>query len=173
MNTEERESDDRIIIDNLSSTCSNAFVVKASQVAKALQQQSKADFNSLKAIDTEQNKIRTEYLKFLDLEEEKKRKTERLHRTCSLIAELIDDDEDAVDDEFNEYIVPVSQLTLWEAMLSVLEHTGEIQLFELQHTLEQFGKKVTRGAIESAVITHRDKFRAVTRNRDRFVSLKR
>jgi hypothetical protein len=82
-------------------------------------------------------------------------------------------DDDDEEEDFQTYVVQAVDLTLWEAMLAVLEHTGEIQLYALQHVLEQLGKTVTRGAIESAVITHRDKFRAVTRNRERFVSLKR
>lgn len=152
-------------------------MIRAAHVAKALSQQAKADFDRLKAIESEQMKIRAEHLRFLDLEEEKKNKGARLRRTASLIPDHLqsigatgDDDEE---DGFDLYVVKASDLTLWEAMLAVLEHTGEIQLYELQHVLEQFGKQVTRGAIESAVITHRDKFRATTRNRERFVSLKR
>jgi hypothetical protein len=170
----QQETDNSFLLDNLSSSCCNAIVIKAAQVAKALQQQSKADFNSLRAIDVEQNKLRTDYLRFLDLEAEKKFKAERIRRTSSLISDLIDTGDPVhQDDEFDEYIIPVSDLTLWEAMLSVLEHTGEIQLFELLHVLEHFGKKVTRGAIESAIQTHSKVFQARTRGRDRFISLKR
>ncbi len=174
MNTESRQTDDRILVDNLSSVCSNRSVIKAAQVAKALSQQAKADFNRLKAIDSEQTKIRAEYLQFLDLDEEKKAKADRLRRTASLIPDHLDnirEDDDA--DDFDSYHVKASDLTLWEAMLAVLEHTGEIQLFELQIVLEQFGKKVTRGAIESAIKTHPKRFQARTRSRERFVSLKR
>jgi hypothetical protein len=177
MNNEARQNDDRITVDNLSSFCSNAFVIRTAQVAKALSQQAKVDFDRLKAIDSEQTKIRSEYLRFLDLEEEKKSRSARLRRTASLIPKNLqsirvsDDDDD--EEDFQTYVIQAVDLTLWEAMLAVLEHTGEIQLYELQHVLEQLGKKVTRGAIESAVVTHRDKFRAVTRSRDRFVSLKR
>jgi hypothetical protein len=172
MNTEVREIDDRISIDNVSSVCCNAVVARAAQVAKALAQQAKADFSRLKAIESEQNKLRVDYLRFLDLEEEKKAKTDRLRRTSSLIPEELDES-DENHDEFNSYVTAVVDLTLWEAMLAVLEHTGETQLFELLHVLEQFGKKVTRGAIESAVKTHPKVFQARTRGRERFVSLRR
>jgi hypothetical protein len=173
MNTEAREIDDSKIVDKLASLCCNGSVIKASQVAKAIQKQTTADFDRLREIDSQQDKLRSEYLKFVDLEEERKRKTERLRRTSSLIADLLNDTFGKDQDEFGEYVIPVSDLTLWEAMLSVLEQTGEVQLAELLHVLEQLGKKVTRGAIESAITTHHDKFLAKTRGRERFVSLKR
>jgi len=177
MNTEARQGDDRIVIDNLSSLCSNDRVIRTAQVAKALSQQAKVDFDRLKAIESEQTKLRSEYLRFLDLEEEKKSRSARLRRTASLIPDNLQSigasDDDDEEEDFQTYIVKVADLTLWEAMLAVLEHTGEIQLYELQHVLQQFGKQVTRGAIVSAIVTHPDKFRAITRNRDKFVSLKR
>jgi hypothetical protein len=176
MNTESRQSDSRINVDNLSSLCSNASVIRTAQVAKALSQQAKVDFDRLKAIDSEQTKIRKEYLRFLDLEEEKKSRSARLRRTASLIPKNLksigaSDDDD--EEDFQTYVVQAINLTLWEAMLAVLEHTGEIQLYELQHVLEQLGKKVTRGAIESAITTHAGQLQAKTRGRERFVSLKR
>jgi hypothetical protein len=173
MNTEARYNDDRITLDNLSSVCCNEDVINPAQVAKALSQQAKADFDGLKAIESEQTKLRPEYLRFLDLEEEKKAKSYRLRRTASLIPSHLENICEDEESGFDSYVVKVSELALWEAMLAVLEHTGEVQLFELQHVLEQFGKKVTRGAIESAVVTHPDKFKARTRGRERFVSVKR
>ncbi len=174
MDTEVREIDDRKHIDNLSSTCCNVRVINASQVASALSQQSEADFDRLQKIEAEQTKLRQHYLRFLDLEEEKKAKVARLRRTTSLIPDHVKNVKwKPKKDEFNAYIVTLSELTLWEAMLAILEHTGEIQLFELQHVLEQFGKAVTRGAIESAIKTHSQRFSATTRGRERFVSLKR
>jgi len=174
MNTDARQIDDRIILDNLSSRCSNQSMIKAAQVAKALSQQAKADFDRLRQIDAEQTKIRTEYLHYQDLDDEKKAKADRLRRTASLIPNHLQNirgDDDA--DEFDSYVVKIADLTLWEAMLVVLEHTGEAQLFDLQHVLEQLGKRVTRGAIESAIKTHPKRFQARTRGRERFVSLKR
>ena len=65
MQTETRTTDDRLMLDNLSSLCSNQSMIKAAQVSKALSQQAKADFDRLKQIDAEQTKIRAEYLRFL------------------------------------------------------------------------------------------------------------
>jgi hypothetical protein len=166
--------DDTLALDRVSPESYNEDVIKAAQVAKALSQQAKADFDRLRAIDTEQTKLRAEHLRFLDLEEEKKAKGYRLRRTASLIPTHIDatctQDES---DEFDSYIVKVSELTVWEAMLAILEHTGEVQLYELQHVLEQFGKTITRRAIEKSIETHGDRFKARTQGRERFVSLKR
>jgi len=140
-----------------------------------MSQRAKADFDRLKAIDTEQVKLRAGYLQYRDLEDEKQARAERLRRTASVVPrdhiDIAVGDQD--EDEFNSYIVKVSELALWEAMLAVLQETGEIQLFELQHVLEQFGKKVTRRAIENAIVVHGSEFRAVSKGRERFVSLKR
>jgi len=149
-------------------------MIKAAQVAKALSQQAKADFDRLRQIDSDQTKIRAEHLRFLDLDDEKKAKADRLRRTASLVPDHLQNiRQDDHADEFDSYVVKAVDLTLWEAMLAVLEHTGEVQLFDLQHVLDQFGKRVTRGAIESAIKTHPKQFQARTRGRERFVSLKR
>jgi hypothetical protein len=107
MNTEARQSDDRIILDKLSSICSNTQVIRTAQVAKALSQQAKGDFDRLKAIESEQTKLRKEYLQFLDLEEEKKSRSARFRRTASLIPDDLgsfaanaDDDEE---EDFQRY----------------------------------------------------------------------
>jgi hypothetical protein len=174
MLTEERKIDDRNLVDNLSSVCSTANVINPRSIAKALQQEAKADVENLKAIDAEQSKHRTAYLRFLDLEAEKKFKTERLRCSSSLVTHIMVETEGLEPDAaFDEYVIPVSDLSLWEAMRSILKHSGEIQLVELQHALEPFGQSVTRGAIESAIKTHSDVFQARTRGRERFVSLKR
>jgi hypothetical protein len=174
MQPEARHNDSRKTLDNLSSVCCNDDVIRAAQVAEALSQQAKGDFNRIAAIESEQKKLMADYLRYKDLEAEKKAKSDRLRRTASLIPnhlQKIRAQDEA--DEFDAYMVKVSELSLWEAMLAILEHTGEIQLYDLQHVLEQLGKKVTRGAVESAVTTHPDKFQAKTRGRERFVSLKR
>ena len=174
MNTEARQIDSRKYVDNLASICSNASVINASQVAAALSQQADTDFERLQKIEDEQVKLRPHYLRFLDLEDEKKSRADRMRRTTSLIPQHLENLKSKPrKNEFDAYIVTLSDLTLWEAMLAILEHTGEVQLFELLHVLGQFGKSVTRGAIESAIKTHPARFQAKTRGRERFVSLKR
>jgi hypothetical protein len=175
MHTEIHRIDGTILLDTVPSQSYKGIVIKAAQVAQAMSQRAKADFVRLKAIDAEQAKLRSAYLQYSDLEDEKKAKAERLRRTASVVPnehiEIAVGAQDA--DEFNSYIVKVSELPLWEAMLAVLQETGEIQLFELQHVLEQFGKKVTRRAIENAITAHGSEFRAVSKGRERFVLLRR
>jgi len=55
----------------------------------------------------------------------------------------------------------------------IVEQVTEIQVVELQHALEHFGRKSTRQAIESSLAAHRETFETKARNRDKFVSLKR
>ena len=166
--------DNTILLDTVSSASYNSTVIKAAQVAQAMSQRAKADFDRLKAIDKEQAQLRSGYLRYRDLEDEKRDKGERLRRTASVVPKehvkfaVSGDDVD----DFNSYIVKVSDLPLWEVMLAVLQETGEIKLFELHHVLEQFGKNVTRRAIENALTAHNADFRAISRGRERFVSLR-
>lgn len=176
MNTEAHFLNDTNCLDTVSSTSYKSIVIKAAQVAQALSQRAKADHDRLKEIDKELAKLRAAYLQYRDLEDEKKLRAERLRRTASVIprdsmiwADLTGEDEE----EFDSYIVKVSELSLWEAMVAVLQETGEIQLYELNHVLEQFGKKVTRRAIENAITAHSKEIRAISKGRERFVSLKR
>jgi hypothetical protein len=97
-----------------------------------------------------------------------------LRRTASLIPDHIKSirsDDDA--DEFGTYVVNRQDLMLWETMLAILEETGEIQLSELQHMLEQLGKPVTRRAIEKAIQAHKKELSTRPKGRDRLVSLAR
>jgi hypothetical protein len=175
MTTEVHTSSDTNYLDTVSSQSYKRTVIQAAQVAKAMAQRAKADVDRLRAIDKEQASIRAAYLRYKDLDDEKKNKAERLRRTASVIPreqiKFAAGDEEP--DEFDSYMVKVSDLALWEAMYAILEETGEIQLYELHYVLGQFGKKVTRRAIENAITAHAGEFRAVSKGRERFVSLKR
>jgi len=67
----------------------------------------------------------------------------------------------------------LDDLPLWEAIAAILEQVSPIQICELQHLLDQFEKKVSRQAIESAIATHKELFETHTRSREKFVHLKR
>lgn len=150
-------------------------MVRVSDISKALQQQANADVKRLKQIDREQAKIREQYIRYRDLESERKSKEERIRRAVALVGENYQTLRDVTDKEttFGEFVVSVGDLTLWEAMLAVLEQVSEMQVYELRHVLEQLGKKVSHQAIQSAVMTHRDKFELKARGREKFLSLKR
>jgi hypothetical protein len=172
MNEEICKDDTRNILTVLVSGLHNTGMVRAEDVAKALAQQGNDDMRRLRQIRSEQAKLRPQYNRFRDLEAESKEKEARIRRTMSLLDEVYEDGEQE-QDEFKAFVVSLSDLTLWEAMTAVLEQVSEIQIYELQHVLEQFGKKVSRQAIESAIATHKARFETKARGRDKFVSLKR
>jgi hypothetical protein len=58
-------------------------------------------------------------------------------------------------------------------MRAIVEQVTEVQVVDLQDALEYFGKSASRQAIESALASHKETFETRTRNRDKFVSLKR
>ena len=58
-------------------------------------------------------------------------------------------------------------------MQAIVEQAGEIQVIDLQDTLEYFDVKTSRQAIESALASHKETFETKTRGREKFVLLKR
>ena len=176
MNTEVRNSDTRTTIDTLAEKLHNASVIKTSHIVKALEQQACTDAFKLRTIREEQDKLRRQWMEFRDLEEQAKRREERLQRTLGLIGNHKSDGLKTVldDERLDGFITPLpNDLALWEAIVTVLEQVEEIQLYELQEVLVELGKKVSRQAMESAINTHRESFETKTRGRERFVSLKR
>lgn len=172
MQSEIRKHETRNMLTNLVSPLHDGRMVRAEDVAKALVQQGRDDLKRLRQIRSEQSKIRAQYNRFRDLEVEAKEKEARMRRTMSLLDNVYEDAEEQQDD-FKAFVVTLSELTLWEAMMAVLEQVSEVQIYELQHVLDQLGKKVSRQAIESAIATHRNTFETKARGRDKFVSLKR
>jgi hypothetical protein len=139
-----------------------------------LEQQYNADYEYLEKNYKEQNKLRPAVLRFQDLEREARLRRERAARIIAVLGE----------DEFKERNVKdrgVSQgiyfdsehVPLWEAMRAIVEQVAEIQVVDLQETLEYFGRIASRQAIESALASHKETFETKTRNREKFVSLKR
>ena len=177
MNTENRNTDTRHHLTSIASPLyGEGVMIQVSDITKALNQQIKNDLAHLKDAKKRMTELRPKYLTYRDLEREVQAKEERVRRTALLLG---DDTVESVrraekdDDGFDAYMVSDSPLALWEAMSSVLEHRPEMQIYELQHVLEQLGKKTSRQAIESAIVTHKELFSTRTRGRDRFVSLKR
>jgi hypothetical protein len=172
MNPEICKTDARIFLTRPASRLQNGCMVRAEDVASALRQQGNDDMKRLKQIRSEQAKIRPQYNRFRDLDSEAKDKEARLRRTMSLLNNVYELSGEKTD-EFKDYMASINDLTLWEAMTAVLEQESRMQIYELQHVLEQLGKKVSRQAIESAIVTHKEKFATRTQGRDKFVSLKR
>lgn len=175
MQTEIRKLDTRKYVDNLHSPLHNSVVIRVSDITRALEQRLKADLSELRDIRKEQDKLRKEWMRYSDLDVQAKRTEERLRRTVGILGDdAMGDIEDAEESDLvRSFVISLTDLTLWEVILGVLEQNGEIQIYELQHVLEQLGKKVSRQAIESAIATHKELFSIRTRGRDKFVSLRR
>lgn len=175
METQICKHDTRITIDNLASKLQNKDVIRVADIKRALERRYRSDMSDLRGIRKEQDKLREQWMRFTDLDEQAKRKEERLRRTVGLLGDskLTDLDNAADGDLMDSFVVSVSALTLWEAILAIVEQISEIQIYELQHVLEQLGKKVSRQAVESAIDTHKSLFVTKIRGREKFVSLKR
>jgi hypothetical protein len=57
----------------------------------------------------------------------------------------------AAEDVSTAISVSVDDIPLWQVVRAIVEQVLEIQVIELQHALEYFGKKTSRQAIESAL----------------------
>jgi hypothetical protein len=149
-------------------------------IQKRLTQSQKTAFRQLAAIHDEQNKLRPQYRRYLDLEAQAKFYESRIKRTA---AALQDEDEfESLDESAKKgrdisrivgVAVNYADVPLWEIMLAVLEETGELQVIELETALTHLGFKTSRSAIESSLKTHRNEFQIRASGRNKFVSLKR
>ena len=156
----------------------NASTMRFGDLAKALDQQIAADIKQLKANYSLQNKLRPAVLRFRDLESDNKTREERIQRIVALTGkESFEDLRKKMlsgYDVSNGISVAVDEaLPLWMAMRAIVEQVLEIQVVELQHALDYFGRKTSRQAIESALASHKETFETKARSREKFVSLRR
>jgi hypothetical protein len=178
MQTEIRNPDSTNILTRVASGCTLAPMVRFADIEKRLDQQYMEDAKQLKKNYAEQNKLRPSVVRFNDLEREAKAREERMSRVIMLLGddkfsdtrkELL-----AGNDVSREIVVYVDdKLPLWLAMKAIVEQTTEVQVVDLQDALEYFEIKASRQAIESALASHKETFETKTRNREKFVSLKR
>jgi hypothetical protein len=154
------------------------LMIRFADIKKRLDQQYIEDVKQLRKNYSEQNKLRPSVVRFNDLEREAKAREERMARVIVLLGdekfadtrrELL-----AGNDVSKEIVVNVDEkLPLWSAMRAIVEQTTEVQVVDLQDALEYFGIKASRQAIESALASHKETFETKTRNREKFVSMKR
>ena len=178
MNTENRNIDSTSNFTSVASTCIVSGMVRYTDIEKRMDQQYAADAKYLKGNYARQNKLLPAVLEFRDLETEAKTREDRMRRAIELLGEdkFIDARKDllAGKDVSRESVVTTDDSSpLWEAMRTILAQVSEIQVIDLQDALLHFGKKASRQAIESALASHKETFEAKTRNREKFVSLKR
>jgi len=178
MNTEVRNFHSTNVLTQVVSVCNDADMIRFADIAKGLREQVNNDIKHLRANYAEQNKLRKHVLRFRDLEGDSKAREGRIQRAAALIGadDFVDVSKQLKTGEDVSTCITLhldSELPLWALMQAIVEQTSEIQVIELQHALEHFGKKSTRQAIESALAAHKETFETKSRGREKFVSLKR
>lgn len=149
-------------------------VISFANLKARLNQQYDTDYEYLEKNYAEQDKLRAAVLRYQDLEREAKVRRER---AASIIVVLGEDKfkerEPSSRSDAKGIFFDTENMPLWALMRAVVEQIDEIQVSDLQEALEYFKKKASRQAIESALASHKDVFETKTRNRNKFVSLKR
>lgn len=163
---------------HIESKCTLNSVIRFSDIARRLDQQYNEDVKQLRKNYSEQNKLRPAVIRFRDLERDAAARERRMKRIVMLVGdEKYRDTIESLrqgDDVSKEITVNTDdKLKLWRAMQAIVEQAGEIQVIDLQDTLEYFKIKASRQAIESALASHKERFETKVRGREKFVSLKR
>jgi uncharacterized membrane protein YgaE (UPF0421/DUF939 family) len=153
-------------------------MLRFADITKRLTKQFDADDKSLRANYAKQNKLLAAVLEYRDLENEAKVREDRMRRVIELLGDenFEDTRKDLLAGKDVSKVISVNtddSSPLWEAMRTILEQVSELQVVDLQDALLHFGRKSSRQAIESALASHKETFETRTRNRDKFVSLKR
>jgi uncharacterized membrane protein YgaE (UPF0421/DUF939 family) len=153
-------------------------MLRFTDITKRLTKQFDADDKSLRANYAKQNKLLAAVLEYRDLENEAKVREDRMRRVIELLGDenFEDTRKDLLAGKDVSKVISVNtddSSPLWEAMRTILEQVSELQVVDLQDALLHFGRKSSRQAIESALASHKETFETRTRNRDKFVSLKR
>ncbi|MGO9124914.1 MAG: hypothetical protein ACLP6G_08485 [Terriglobales bacterium] len=152
-------------------------VIRLNDFTKALAAQLKTDTAALERNFAEQNKLREYYIRFRNLEREAQRTEERMERTASLLgtdrfAKAKDRTRDGIDMSKEIALNVTTDLPLWQAIVTIVEHVSQVQVIDIEHVLEHCGRKASRQAIDSALNAHKDMFEIKLRGREKFVSLK-
>jgi len=161
----------------VASACTLDSVIRFADIRERLTQQYDADYEYLEKNYEEQNKLLPQVRRFHDLEREAKIRRERAARIIVVLGEqkFSDRDEDLKRKRTSEKGIyfDTDDMPLWGLMAAIVEQVPEIQVVDLQAALEYFGRKASRQAVESALASHKETFETKTRNREKFVSLKR
>jgi hypothetical protein len=178
MNTEIRNSESTKSLTRVDREFIVGGVIRFADITKRLNQQYSEDERQLRKNYTEQNKLRPQVIRFHDLEREAKSREDRMGRIILLLGEenfkdTLKELRSGQDMSREIAVNPDDKLTLWRAMQAILEQMGEILVMDVQDSLEYFGMKASRQAIESALASHKDVFETRMRSGDKFVSLKR
>jgi len=174
MNTVKRNIDSTNILTQVESSCIIGTVIRFADLRERLERQYDEDYEYLENNYAEQNKLLPAVRRFNDLEREAKVRRERGAGIIAVLGEEKFKEVDVKRRTVGKDIFFASEsVPLWAAMRAIVEQVSEIQVVDLQSALEYFKRKVSRQAIESALASHKETFEIKTRNREKFVSLKR
>jgi hypothetical protein len=150
----------------------------------ALREQLTEDLTQIEATYEEMNKLRSAYIRYKNLEEQRQRIQSRIQDTLGVLGaakgQILDG---LTKDEFvsaleragiaGETVEEIrGELPLWAAIAQILRHAPELQIVNIQEFLSGVGIESSRQAVESALATHKDLFIVKKRGREKFVSLK-
>lgn len=166
-------------------------MARVSDILAGLQSQAENGAQEVSKLRDAMGELRSDYLRYRDLETQVKEKEERVRIALGLLAARPREDREDGENRirFQERAVEacetagipiestpeneVRKVPLWRLMREVVRQVSEIQVVELEMILtHKLGIKTSRQAIESALETHKKTFRVVKRGREKFVSLK-
>ena len=144
---------------------------------EALRDQYKSDSGRLIELDKQLNELRPKFVKYKDLSSERAEVEQRIRVLLAILGYLLSEEElrDLCERPGVQIESPVKerdQTSLWRVLRELVRQVNEIRIVDLEAVLKQYGFKVSRQAIESAIETHKKTFRSERKGRERFVSLR-
>lgn len=133
----------------------------------------------LREIRDEMEELREPYDRFLDLQQEERKRERRAERILGVLAGPSDEDSLSSDDLVLAADLPPAgalrhEVKLWEAMKEYLHYVPEARVIEMQDFFQRSVQIMNsnRYAIESALRRHPETFTIRKKGREKFISLK-
>jgi hypothetical protein len=155
--------------------------MRLSEALEQIVQQLTNQAERTKKIRDEMEELRPSYTKFLDLQRELKERQNRMRRIIAVLGPKMFDITKS-DDYFveNEWDCPHDDpeelrenLSLWQAVETFVSINGPSRVGEIQEFLDSVDiDSVSRQAIESAVNRHPEVFKTISKNRERYITLR-
>ena len=186
--TAARQNDIRKSLTYLNSFYSMLGMARLKDIVSGLHQQMNRDCAELAEANAELEKIRAAYQRFRDLSALVQAKEARVKIGAAMLTNIsfreFDEKGEIVQrragieipDEagiiFEKDSLKLTNFSLWRIIREIVRQTAEIRVYELEKHLRDFGLKVTRAAVESAITTHPREFSTRKHGREKYVSLK-
>ncbi len=157
--------------------CLRAMKTK-SKVIQALHAQAIADAKDLKRIYREQQRLRTAYNQWRELDRQARERHERFRRLMILILEhepgkgIL-----TIMDKANDLGIATPQTgekpAVWEAVLELVRQFPDSQVIDLLEWLAtDLGMVVSRQSFDSAIAAHRELFKTRRQGKGKYISLR-